>query len=789
MLENYIAKIFNDDNPKTKESFVQHTDRVIKAVKELENRYEPILHLEKDFWFDAFVMAIFHDFGKLSDNFSNNMNIVWKGGSTNFKTHIRHEFLSGMLLAFHTQSKARIRKDLSPNHYQLFAIYTHHKSLNSNLFSEINAIKIKREAVDGFRTYLLDKFLEYFPQKTSFLEGIENSLKIILEKETEYFRTRKDMFFEDSFENFKKTSHRTNYIYFKAILVAADWTGSGRRSLENPLVYNQSLLFEKMKHKLGERFSQWSNFQNNSLVQRSNVIAIAPTGSGKTEASMLWASNRSESGAEKIVYLLPTKVTANAIFERLANFFGRGEEDSHVAVVHSSAKSFRAEKDDEKENPYPDLVYLRDSAFFRSVTVATVDQMLTMGFNCGWWELKTFHLSKAKVIIDEIHAFQPYTLGLIVATIKYLREHFGTQFYIMTATLPPKLRELLIEEAFGGKGNLTEIRDEELLQKSRNYYRVEDKDFDELIPEIKKRLSEKKKVLVVVNTVNEAIRIFDHEELADRRDEDKFCYHSRFTVGDRREKEKLLLEFEKKVKFDNGFLLISTQVCEVSLDIDYDFLYTENAPVDAIIQRAGRVNRKRDDKKFTEVIIFKHLKVSELVYEEVVNNQEKTNFLVDSFEAFRQRQNEKLTEQDLLNIVEDVYGNWDITKHPSYMEAIGKYEKLWRFNLNYIQGIDKKDEDLFTREGIDNVTIIPLKFKDELEDKSAKEKSQYEVSIRRKLFNIIRSHIQKIGGERPFIDKDDFTYLAVPYNLKRGFYYSFEEAKEMFPQEPLTVFV
>ena len=788
MLDNYIAKIFKDDNPKTKESFVQHTDRVIEAVKELENRYESVLQLGKDFWFDAFVMAVFHDFGKLSDNFSDNMNLVWKGGNMNFKTHIRHEFLSGILLALHTQSKARVRKDLSPNHHQLFSIYSHHKSLNLTLFNETTSIKIKKEAVDGFGAYLLDKFLEYFPQKTSFLEGIKNSLNLILAKETEYFRTRKDLFFEDSFEKFTKSYHRTNYINYKAILVAADWTGSGRRGLEEPLIYNQSLLFEKMKFKLGDKFTQWSDFQNDSLVQKSNVIAIAPTGSGKTEASILWASNRSESGAEKIVYLLPTRVTANAIFKRLELFFGKGEFDNHVAVVHSSAKSFRSEKDDEKENPYPDLVYLRDSAFFRSVTVATVDQMLTMGFNCGWWELKTFHLSKAKVIIDEIHAFQPYTLGLIVATIKYLREHFGTQFYIMTATLPPKLRELLIEEAFGGNDNITEIKDEELLQKSRNYYRVEDKDFDELIPEIKKRLSEKKKVLVVVNTVNEAIRIFDHKEFSDRRNEEKFCYHSRFTVGDRKEKEKLLLEFEEKKQFENGFLLISTQVCEVSLDIDYDFLYTENAPVDAIIQRAGRVNRKRDNGKFTEVVIFKHLPVSELVYEEVVNNQGKTNFLVDSFEAFRQRQNEKLSEQDLLNIVEDVYGNWDITKHPSYMEAIGKYEKLWRFNLNYIQSIDKKDEDLFTREGIDNVTIIPLKFKEELKEKSAKEKSQYEVNIRRKLFNIIRSHIQKIGGEKPFIDKDDFTYLAVPYNLERGFYYSFEEAKEIYPQEPLTLF-
>jgi len=91
-----------------------------------------------------------------------------------------------------------------------------------------------------------------------------------------------------------------------------------------------------LKSKIAKRLNIVPNrlklipFQIESL-QNHNILAIAPTGSGKTEAALLWASQKNQ--YDKIMYLLPTRVTSNAIYHRLNNYFG----NDNVAVIHSSA--------------------------------------------------------------------------------------------------------------------------------------------------------------------------------------------------------------------------------------------------------------------------------------------------------------------------------------------------------------------------------------------------------------------------------------------------------------------
>ena len=99
---------------------------------------------------------------------------------------------------------------------------------------------------------------------------------------------------------------------------------------------------------------------------------------------------------------------------------------------------------------------------------------------------------------------------------------------------------------------------------------------------------------------------------------------------------------------------------------------------------------------------------------------------------------------------------------------------------------DDSKEEVLTREGLDTVTIIPMKFRDEVVNKKPKEKLKYEVTIRRKLFQIIKNHLakRKIRSET---DKDGFLYLDVPYTIEKGLFYSFEQANEMYPKDPLTV--
>jgi len=98
------------------------------------------------------------------------------------------------------------------------------------------------------------------------------------------------------------------------------------------------------------------------------------------------------------------------------------------------------------------------------------------------------------------------------------------------------------------------------------------------------------------------------------------CYHSKFILKDRTEKEK---------EIDNQRLLIATQVVEVSLDIDFDVMFTECAPPDAIVQRAGRVNRRRE-KSDNWINIYKASDISKRIYD-----PENNGLLTTSFETFK----------------------------------------------------------------------------------------------------------------------------------------------------------
>ena len=743
MLDHLLAKTEN------RESLGHHTDLVLEAWLQLRDRYVAVLGEDDTFWFDSFVGALFHDFGKASLNFQNMLlkilkePIIEKGYE-----NMRHEFLSGILLAAHTLLQNRSRKDLKPNPAQIFAVFTHHKNFTPGLFSndEIKQWKIRPNDASAFFAYARQRLTEHYPERVEFLDNIETAWQFMADKPANTLLLIKDRGVVEPELAKISYDYRKTYLLQKALLVIADWTASGHRNLEQLLHYNTELIRQKVAErvkKAGGTFTGFRKFQEKSATVSGNVLAIAPTGSGKTEAALLWASQRE--GYEKIVYLLPTRVTANALFRRLDSFFGMTtdkEPERFTAVVHSSAKLFRLDLD---EN-YKNFDYLRESAFFKAVTVATVDQILTQGFNLGWWEMKTFHLFRARVIIDEVHAYAPYTLGLIVATIRYLQQNFQTQFYIMTATMPKKLQVLLARELGITENEI--LRDTELLEKKRNTFHTTDKTVDQLRKEIETDLKAGKKVLLVVNTVDEAIRLYDQYEGFNR-----MCYHSRFIVKHRTKKENTILDNERE-KPNEGYLLIATQVVEVSLDIDYHSLYTENAPIDAIIQRAGRINRKRGE-VLGKITVFPHSeKAEKFVYDYP------TGILTDTFEELKRHQGAALSEQDLLKMVETVYKGWNVENEPLYTEALTKYERILRDHCHYLYDFSDDLEQVFTREGLDTVSVIPDCYKSELADASILEKSKHEVTI--------RNHRFKAGQKEKDQTHNWFWYFDCDYDFERG---------------------
>ena len=725
------------------ETLVQHTENIVETWEQLKERYENILGLPARFWEKSFISVLFHDFGKVADNFQD----VLHDRKKYDHNYIRHEFLSGMVLLIYGKQEYR-NEPMS-----LFAVFSHHKPLTSELFANQDAfasISVNMqdtiELVDWFDNQLKNKQLDLLSAKVNinqlfpqFFKKNEDGKNQMYLGFNDFFRDYQRKTYDTLTEISQGTQNRKTYIFYKALLNIADWTASAHSKLSSGLVYSKEEFTEKVKKKLEAENRDFQNgfskFQLES-VKEGSIITIAPTGSGKTEAALLWATQKQEH--EKIIYLLPTRVTSNAIYERLKTYFGK----DNCALVHSSALSYHKNLEDNDANKKRlTREYLKDKIFFKNINVCTIDQILTQGFNLGFWEIKSFHLFNAKIIIDEIHLYEPYTLGLIIATLAYLKNEFGAMFYIMTATMPKKLQNLLINTLSLTENNV--IKDTALLQKARNTFEVRDKMVDELDEEIKAVLKENKKVLIVVNTVDEAIRLFEKykKECADT-----ICFHSRFIVKDRLEKERIILEKEKQ---NIPLLLIATQVVEVSLDIDFDILFTENAPIDAIIQRAGRVNRKRNETKETKVIVFKHQPVTE----EFIYNRE--DFLVKTFEILTKHHGERLTEEILLEFVDKVYENYEVQKDEKYQRGLKAYQ-VTQQKLSYITD-NMGLEETYTRDGLDSQNVIPMGYKGKLD---GKEKSLYEVSIRK----------SKLKGAKTVIDDKDkwITYIDYEYNSETG---------------------
>src|SRR5690554_4500023 len=290
-------------------------------------------------------------------------------------------------------------------------------------------------------------------------------------------------------------------------------------------------------------------------------------------------------------------------------------------------------------------------------------------------------------------------------------KHFsqlGTCFLLMSATMPNTLISLFQKILPAS----TVIKDTELLDKKRSKYftinRFIEEDKSEIIAAIKKG----HRVLVVVNTVEKCQKLAKEYE-----NFNAICYHSRFIAKDRKAIEDEL---------DEAKIVIATQIVEVSLDIDFDWLYTECAPPDALAQRAGRVNRYRDPNRNSQVIIFKPGEKSQRLY----NPLEDPELLSRTYEAFRDASCSRIKESDLLEILESVYAGFPMEETDAYKQAISMYKKSQQDRLYILDSLEQENEAEVTRlEKYTTISTIPLCFYNEILDLMPGERTLYEVKI------------------------------------------------------------
>ena len=338
----------------------------------------------------------------------------------------------------------------------------------------------------------------------------------------------------------------------------------------------------------------------------SSSLLISPTSSGKTEAALLWiARQQVHDGlpAPRIFYLLPYQASMNAIHKRLQTIFSTpntvGLQHSRVAqVLFASALANQLNNDTAAAFAYQQKALAELLSF--PVTVMSPYQLLKIPYQLKGFEALLSNFYGGRFILDEIHAYEPKRLALIVAMLAFLYEYCQARFFIMTATLPPQVREKLHQAL----PNLQVIQADNATFKRFERHRVHLLEGDLLVSATIERILDdvaaEKSVLVCCNTVRRAFDIYAVlENKLRERDPDwdmsgLILVHSRFNSRDRTRKEDAIIE-RTGVTSENRAptIVVATQVVEVSLNIDLDTLYTEAAPLEALLQRFGRVNRGR----------------------------------------------------------------------------------------------------------------------------------------------------------------------------------------------------
>ena len=350
-----------------------------------------------------------------------------------------------------------------------------------------------------------------------------------------------------------------------------------------------------------------------------SVLLIAPTGSGKTEAALLWAAHQSSiiGRLPRLFYTLPYQASMNAMQGRLEEIFphvglqhGRGllalyrlllEKDYHPRAAARTAKWAR----NLSQLNYP------------PVRVFSPYQMLKGMYRLKGYEALLTDYHNAAFIFDEIHAYEVRRLAMILKTIEYLRVNFNARFFIMSATFPKLIQEWLSEAL----DDSTKIEaDSALFQKfTRHRLILHDGELlnESGLTNVVNDAKAGKSVLVVCNLVDHAQEAYNRiraqlNEVNIRTE----LLHGRFNMRDRSAKEILIRDAtgatsEKR----QPIVLVATQAVEVSLDIDLDTIYTEPAPLEALIQRFGRINRRRKQKDLALVHVFRQPDDGQKIYD------------------------------------------------------------------------------------------------------------------------------------------------------------------------------
>jgi len=663
------------------ETLYEHTVSLLENLNQLEVLYREEIEkvtpceFRSEIWNYAYKLCKYHDFGKIHSHFQ--LTIRQKSDKIFFTKEITY-----------LKQRTRNLPEISHNLLSPAFLYPEIKHLDK----EIKALLIQSIAYHHYQQKLkelLRKREIVSILQAVFRKDIEPNIKML----TDFGMVR----FSLNYIKFLNTPIRHNlkklYILLKGILHRLDHSASAHLPVEEERIKEtEKKLIAYLNTKDG--FKGLKDFQKQAAYLRDkNVLLIASTGVGKTEFAINWI------GKDKAFYTLPLRVSVNAIYERFKKVFG----EKHIGLLHSESALYGIEEMKHADKELSDErlsisehLYRTDLSrqFAMPLTITTADQIFTSVFKWKGYEKIYATLMYAKVVLDEPQGYSPDTLALIIQGLQEIAQ-LGGKFCLMSATVHPFILQKL-------KDCLDCLPIECFIKDKKHRILCEDKTIEELVPDIKKAYQVGKRVLVIVNTVKKAQELFKRLKKIGAIS----LLHSQFIYMHRKKKENDIFNNSKPV------IWITTQLVEASLDIDYDILFTELASLDSLIQRMGRVYRKRPYQSDEPNIVIAMDKPSGkgTVYD--------NDILKFTKEALQIYDGQFLTEEIKKEVMKQVF---DIEK----MKQDGvKFYKKFRENLTLLKyGFEVEDKRsaraLFRN--IVNITAIPTgiyndpRYKDKIE--------------------------------------------------------------------------
>ncbi|HNP70263.1 MAG TPA: CRISPR-associated helicase Cas3' [Kouleothrix sp.] len=492
----------------------------------------------------------------------------------------------------------------------------------------------------------------------------------------------------------------------------------------------------------------YTHQEKSASAYGTSTILVAPTGSGKTEAALYWALGDGTKPAARIFYALPYQASMNAMFDRLKDE-AKGFGERAVGVQHGRAlQAMYARLMNQESTPKQAAGAASwekniNTLNARPIKVFSPYQMLKAMFQLRGFEAMLTDYAQAAFIFDEIHAYEPERLALILALVKYLREDYGARFFMMSATFPRLIRSKL-QDALGIYKPIE--ADETVFQQFRRH-RLHLLDGELIDPLSIQRIADEvragKQVLVCANTVARAQQVQAALQQAGLPDNQLLLIHSRYIFRDRNEREQRIRDLcgvDAPLEQRTPLALIATQVVEVSLNIDLATIYSEPAPLEALLQRFGRVNRQCK-RGICPVYVFRLPNDGQGVYGRHKNADKRGHIVRVTLGELEAHDCDEVDEAAINVWLDRIYDDaelseqWETTYQQIAADAIRLLTGLRPFNS------DDQKEDQFEAM-FDNVEIVPARFEQQyvtlLMNDEFIEASNYLVGISKQKFAMLR---------------------------------------------------